>query len=282
MGDKKHIYPGEVWPKRDMTPNKKEGKTIHILNPPHDIAQRFIQENHIETPQKTTLILVGRCRIEYHGRAKSFLDWGERIIIVKSDGTILVHKDTQRNPINWQPEGTTLSIHQEKKFLILRTIQHKKREKMIITFDKINIVLSTTLRDHAQLEIVGMEYDLTTKIEKNPEVIEPGFHVIRREKHTKSGLIDLRGRDKDNIPVIIEVKRGKATISAVHQLRMYINDIKKLNPVAPLRGILVASSVPSLVRNLLEDYGLEYREIRIKPELKQRQQQKLEEFSTDT
>jgi len=53
-----------------------------------------------------------------------------------------------------------------------------------------------------------------------------------------------------------------------------------LNPVAPLRGILVASSVPSLVRNLLEDYGLEYREIRIKPELKQRQQQKLEEFST--
>ena len=282
MGDKKHIYPGEAWPKKDMTPNKKEGKTIHILNPSHDIAQRFIQENHIETPQKTTLILVGRCRIEYHGRAKSFLDWGERIIIVKSDGTILVHKDTQRNPINWQPEGTTLSIHQEKKFLILRTIHHKKREKMIITFDKINIVLSTALRDHAQLEIVGMEYDLTTKIEKNPEVIEPGFHVIKREKHTKSGLIDLRGRDKDNIPVIIEVKRGKATISAVHQLRMYINDIKKLNPVAPLRGILVASSVPSLVRNLLEDYGLEYREIRIKPELKQRQQQKLEEFSTDT
>ena len=263
-----------------MTPKKKEGKTIHILNPLHATAQHFIQENHIETPQKTTLIMLGRCKIEYQGRAKSFLDWGERIIIVKSDGTVLVHKDTQRNPINWQPEGTTLSVHQEKKFLVLQTIHHKKREKMAITFDKINIILSTTLRDHVQLEIVGMEYDLTTKIEKNPEVIEPGFHVIRREKHTKSGLIDLRGRDKDNIPVIIEVKRGKATISAVHQLRMYVNDIKKLNPAAPLRGILVASSIPSLVKNLLDDYGLEYKEIRIKSELKQKQQQKLEEFSS--
>ena len=264
-----------------MTPNTKEGKTIHILNPSHPVTTRFIQENHIQSPQKTTLIVVGRCKIEYNGRAKSFLDWGDRIIIIKSDGTVLVHKDTQRNPINWQPEGTTLSVQQEKKFLVLRTIHHKKREKMIITFDKINIALATPLRDHAQLEIVGMEYDLTTKIEKNPELIEPGFHIIRREKHTKSGLIDLRGRDTENTPVIIEVKRGKATISAVHQLRMYMRDIKKLNPTAPLRGILVASSVPSLVRNLLDDYGLEFKEIRIKPELKQRHQQKLEEFSLD-
>jgi RecB family endonuclease NucS len=261
-----------------MNPPEGKGKKQYLINPAQSTAARFIRENHIETPTKTTLIMVGRCKIEYRGRAKSYLDWGERIIIIKSDGTVLVHKDIQRNPINWQPEGTTLMVQCEKKFVVLKTINHKKRERMNATFDKIDIIYTTSLRDHAQLEIVGMEYDLTKKIEKNPELIEPGFRVIRREKHTKSGLIDLRGCDKDNTPVIIEVKRGKATISAAHQLRMYINDIKKLNPSAPVRGILVAPYIPALVKNLLDDYELEYKEIRIKHELARKQQQKLEGF----
>lgn len=251
----------------------------YIIHPSESAAVRFIQEHHIRTSRKTILLVIGRCKIEYSGRAKSYLDWGERVTLIKKDGTILIHKHTQRNPINWQPEGTTVAIEKSRDHVVLRTVNHKKRERMIVTYDKIDMIMATELQDHAQLEIVGMEFDLTSKLEENPDLIEPGFRVTRREKQTKSGVIDLRGVDKDNTPAIIEVKRGKATISAVHQLRMYINDIKKLNPEAPLRGILVASYIPAMVKNLLEDYGLEHREIRIKHHLEQKKQQKLDGFT---
>jgi RecB family endonuclease NucS len=254
----------------------------YIVHPSEAAAERFIQDHHIGTPRKTILIIVGRCKIEYAGRAKSYLDWGDRVTIIKKDGTILVHKHTQRNPINWQPEGTVITLERSKNCVTLKTVNRKKRERMSVTFDKIDMIMATELQDHAQLEIVGMEFDLTSKIEENPELIEPGFRVTRREKQTKSGVIDLRGVDKDNIPAIIEVKRGKATISAVHQLRMYINDIKKLNPKAPLRGILVASYIPAMVKNLLDDYDLEHREIRIQHKLEQKKQQKLDGFTTQT
>jgi RecB family endonuclease NucS len=36
------------------------------------------------------LTLVGRCEVEYDGRASSYLGLGERLVILKSDGTLLV------------------------------------------------------------------------------------------------------------------------------------------------------------------------------------------------
>ena len=67
--------------------------------------------------------------------------------------------------------------------------------------------------------------------------------------------------DKNHIPVIIEVKRSMATISAVHQLRMYVNDIKHDFEGAEVRGVLCAPHVPDMVKHLLADYGLEWREV---------------------
>ena len=89
------------------------------------------------------------------------------------------------------------------------------------------MVVVSSLCDNANLAIAGMEADVVNQIISDPGVIEEGLHIGKREKHMKSGMIDLFGYDKDHVPVVIKVKRSLASISAVQQLRMYVADVKK-------------------------------------------------------
>ena len=78
----------------------------------------------------------------------------------------------------------------------------------------------------------------------------------------KPGMIDLFGYDKNHAPVVIEVKHSLANISAVHKLRMHVNDVKRDVDEAEIRGILCAPRVPDMVKKLLADYGLEQQEVK--------------------
>ena len=123
------------------------------------------------------------------------------------------------------------------------------------------MIVATSLHDNADLVIAGMELDVVNQIVSEPDIIEEGLRISKREKHVKSGMIDLFCYDKDHTPTIIEVKRSIANISAVHQLRMYVTDVKKDVKEANVRGILCAPHVPDMVKHLLSDYDLEWREV---------------------
>jgi RecB family endonuclease NucS len=235
--------------------------TKSLVNPKTSDALDFIKKYHTNKPDKTLLMLIGYCMIDYKGRARSFLDWGERIIMIKQDGTVLVHQPTMREPVNWQPTGSKTEFKIKDDQLVLHSRHNKPPEKMKITFRNIQLVTVNTLKDKAKLVISGMEIDVVNEIINNPNIIEDGLRISKREKHVKSGMIDLFGFDKNHTPVVIEVKRSLANISAVHQLRMYVNDIKKDVDVAKVRGILCAPRVPDMVKNLLSDYGLEWQEV---------------------
>jgi len=224
------------------------------------------------------LILLGDCQVDYRGRARSMLDWGERLYVLKQDGTIIIHRPTMREPINWQPAGSITEFTQKKNHMIIRSRHIKPPEKMKVTFRTITNVTCAVLQDHANLIISGMEMDVVNDIIKNPDIIEEGLRVCKREKHVKSGKIDLYCFDQNHIPVIIEVKRSMATISAVHQLRMYVNDIKHDFEEAEVRGILCAPHVPDMVKHLLADYGLEWREVERRVVLPDDFQTTLKEF----
>ncbi len=231
--------------------------TRDILNPSTSDTLNFIEKYHKSKPDKTLLLLIGDCMVDYRGRARSFLDWGGRIVIIKQDGAVLVHQPVMREPVNWQPTGSKTDFSVKDNHLILRSHHTSPPEKMKITFRNIKLVAVTSLCDKAQLVISGMETDVVNEIISNPDIIEKGLRISKREKHVKSGLIDLFGYDKNHIPVVIEVKRSLANISAVHQLRMYVNDIKKDVVEANVRGILCAPRVPDMVKKLLSDYSLE-------------------------
>ena len=249
-----------------------------LINPTITDALKFIKKHHISKPDKTFLQIVGDCMIDYKGRARSFLDWGERVVMVKLDGAVLAHQPTMRVPINWQPAGsiTNFSIKDDK--LFLKTRSSKPAEKMNIVFRKIKMIFADTLNDNAKLVIIGLESDFVNEIVKNPEIIEEGLRVSKREKHVKSGMIDLFCYDKDHTPVIIEAKRSLASISAVQQLRMYVSDVKKDIDKANVRGILCAPKIPDMVKKLLSDYGLEWHEVERQVILPDDCQKSLKEF----
>lgn len=252
--------------------------TKSIVNPNTKKAYEFINKYHSSKADKTTLIITGDCNVDYRGRARSFLDWGERMIIVKQDSTVLVHRPEMREPVNWQPAGSKTEFKIKKDKLILKSHHNKPPEKMKIIFRKIKFITVTNLKDKAKLLLSGMETDVVNNIMEKPCVIEEGLRICNREKQVKSGMIDLFGYDKDHTPVVIEVKRSLANISAVHQLRMYVNDIKKDVDEANVRGILCAPHIPDMVRNLLTDYGLEWQEVERKVILPDDNQKTLKEY----
>ena len=253
---------------------------IHdILNPKSSDAMKFIEKYHKSKADKTLLLLIGDCMIDYRGRARSFLDWGERVIMIKQDGAVLVHQPIMREPVNWQPTGSKTEFKAKDDHLILRSHHKSPPEKMKITFRNLKLITVTSLRDKAKLVISGMETDVVNEIISNPNIVEEGLRINKREKHVKSGMIDLFGYDVNHTPVVIEVKRSLANISAVQQLRMYVNDIKKDVDEANVRGILCAPHVPDMVKKLLADYGLEWQEVERRVVLPDDFQKSLKEFS---
>lgn len=252
--------------------------TKNLVNPNSSDALEFIEKNHTTKPDRTMLILAGDCMIDYKGRARSFLDWGERIIMIKQDGTLLVHQSEMREPINWQPSGSKMEFKIKENKLVLQSINKKPQEKMNIKFRNIQFIIATSLKDKAKLIISGMETDFVNQIINDPSVIEEGLRVAKKEKHVKSGMIDLFCYDKNHTPVIIEVKRSLANISSVHQLRMYVKDIKRDIDKANVRGILCAPKIPDMVKNLLTEYKLEWMEVERKLVLPEENQKTLKEY----
>ncbi|MEF8878781.1 MAG: endonuclease NucS [Candidatus Thermoplasmatota archaeon] len=248
------------------------------VNPSVSNALDFINCNHVSMPDKTVLLVAGDCMVDYRGRARSFLDWGERLVIIKQDGNVLVHQPVMREPINWQPAGTNTNFKVEENNLVMRCNHTKPPEKMKVTFRKIKFVTVTKLVDRAEQIVSGMEADVVNNIIEKPECVEEGLRIKNREKQVKSGMIDLFGYDQDHNPVIIEVKRSIANISAVHQLRMYVDDIKGENEEAEVRGILCAPHIPDLVKHLLDDYGLEWQEVERKVVIPDDFQKTLKDF----
>ncbi|MCK4718702.1 MAG: endonuclease NucS [Thermoplasmata archaeon] len=231
-----------------------------LIEPSAEEAERFLTESYGDSAIRPVMVMVGRCTVEYSGRAKSFLGSGERVVIMKPDGVILVHRIGGRDPVNWQPPGTSISWWVEEG-LVVEAVHHKQQERMVLRFSHLSMLFSKPLEDGGTFSMVGMEKDLVDSIEEDPSIIEEGLVVVKREQGTKSGSMDLVCRDVDGNSVVIEVKRSSAGPSAANQLLAYINDVREKNPDAPVRGILVAPRVQPTARTILSMNDLEYREI---------------------
>lgn len=227
--------------------------------------------------KKRMVTIVGNCKVDYSGRARSFLDYGERLVIVKADGTVMVHGNEKREPLNWQPPGTKVKYTPEGGFTI-EARRTSPPETMHIHFRAIEALSIFQLNDGAELNIIGEEADIVDKLEADPSMIEEGLRVIRREQATSSGYIDLFCEDKDGVTVIVEVKRTAITHNAVYQLEAYLADFKKKNNKAVVRGILCAPRVTEMAKTLIAQKGLEYKQVDYDFELKDRKQRSLESY----
>ena len=242
-----------------------------LSNPNPQEANNFLSEAFRLSSVRPVVVLIGNCTVEYSGRAKSFLGPGERVIIIKPDGVVLVHRVGGTDPVNWQPPGTSIHWWHDET-LVVEAVHHKQQERMVLEFNSLSMLFAQPLQDGGEFSLVGMEKDIVDSIAENPSIIEEGLVVVKREQATRSGAIDLVCRDKNGIGVILEVKRSSAGPSAANQLVAYITDTRKSNPDSPVRGILVAPKIQPTARTILEIHGLEHKEIDLpRMELKRNQ-----------
>ncbi len=233
--------------------------------------------------QKRFIQIIGSCFVEYQGRARSVLTEGERLILLKRDGTILVHKESGVEPVNWQPPGATIKVFFEDDALFLFANRAKPRETVRIEFSSLTMVSASLVDDPGEFSMYLTEAEMQQVLSAHPELIEPGLRTISRERQVVPGFIDIFARDSEGRLVIIEVKRRRANSDAVHQLHGYIKSFQT-DESTKLRGILVAPSLTKGTQTLLEQLKLEYR--KIEPQqcaiyLHQTSSRKLTDFLSD-
>ncbi len=206
--------------------------------------------------------VVADCQIEYQGRARSMLHRGERLLMLKPDGTFLVHTAEKAKPVNWQPPGADFHVAFADDELVLTAYRRKPEELVRVTFHAISLLQSIPLRDGAELALVGSEDDLQQLLFSHPSLVEEGFVPRRRERDSKRGFYDLDGDDAAGRRVVVEVKRTTAGVREAQQLWRYVEPVRA-GASAPdrVRGILVAPRVAEKARLLLDDHNLEWKEL---------------------
>jgi RecB family endonuclease NucS len=234
----------------------QEPKKLTILvNPKLTEAGSVIEKAFM---QRRTLIVAGKCQVSYTGRAKSTLEPGERILIIKEDGSVLVHRPVGYEPVNWQPPGSVFHVQTKADSIEVHAVRQKPRESLRIIFDKIFMVSALSLEDAGEFSLYASEQDMHKAILLKPSLLEEGFKPISYEKKVEPGFVDVYGVDKNGKLVVVEVKRKTAGKDAVLQLAKYIDAIKS-KADRELRGVLVAPSLGKDVQRLLVTLGLEFK-----------------------
>lgn len=204
----------------------------------------------------SVVIICGTCEVEYDGRASGYLGLGERVVMCKPDGTMLVHRPRNHDPVNWQPPGSVIRATASDAELTITARRSDPDEHVSVILHDIASLVEYNADDTAPLELSGTEADMHEYVLDNPGEIEPELRVIEHERDTPYGSIDIFAHDDDGTPVIIEVKRRRASLTHVDQLQRYVSLYSDSNPNT--RGILVAPAASDRVRRTLRDNGLEF------------------------
>ena len=203
-------------------------------------------------------IVVARCQVDYAGRLTAHLPLAPRVIMVKSDGSVLVHADGgSYKPLNWMSPPCTLREGVAEDGVIEWTVTAKK------TDDTLRIRLEEVLHDSQHelgvdpgLQKDGVEKHLQELLAEHTAAIEAGMSLVRREYMTAIGPVDLLCRDAAGASVAVEIKR-RGEIDGVEQLTRYLELMNRDPQLRPVRGIFAAQEIKPQARTLAKDRGID-------------------------
>ena len=209
--------------------------------------------------KKAVIVIMACCKVNYEGRARSKLGSGDRMIIIKSDGSFMVHQNINLEPVNWQPPKSNCKATMKKGLIFLEGSRRTPPERLQVEIHGTYMASYFIGEDSKDLELTGYEEDMREMIFKSPEIIEEGFRPSNREYQTSTGFIDILGKDNDGNLMVLELKSRRAGINAVKQLKRYLDDFSDHKKF--VRGILVAPSITEEALSLLEEFKLEFKSL---------------------
>lgn len=195
-------------------------------------------------------LLVARCGVTYTGRLTTVLPEALRLLMIKSDGSVMVHADTGGyKPQNWMTPPTV--IEEDGELIVVRKRAGKAEDRLEIRIAEVLSDVTHDMGEAADLEKDGVEAHLQEALADAPQFCGEGFRLVRREWPTDIGPVDLMCRDEDDEWIAVEIKRV-ATIDAVEQLTRYLEFIRRDPTMGSCRGVLAAQQIKPQARTLAE------------------------------
>jgi endonuclease len=221
-------------------------------------------------------LLVARCEVRYRGRLNALLPEALRLIIVKADGSVLIHADAGGyKPLNWMTPPTV--IEESPGGILVRKRGQADGDRLEIDIAEVvsdvNHDMGSPDQDTA-LTKDGVEAHLQELLADRPAWCGEGLRLVRREWPTDIGPVDLMCRDGEDQWIAVEIKRV-GTIDAVEQLARYLERLRLDPALGCCRGVLAAQTIKPQARVLAEARGIDCVEVDIavlrgerEPELK--------------
>jgi RecB family endonuclease NucS len=206
-------------------------------------------------------LIVARCEVRYSGRLDAVLPEALRLLIVKADGSVLVHADAGYKPLNWMTPPTV--IEETPESIVVRKRAGASEDRLEIAIAEILSDLTHDMGspDEGQgLAKDGVEAHLQELLAEQPEWCGEGFRLVRREWPTDIGPVDLMCRDQEERWVAVEIKRV-AGLEAVEQLTRYLERIRLDPAFESCRGVLAAQTIKPQARVLAQARGIDYVEV---------------------
>ena len=208
-------------------------------------------------------LVIADCSVDYAGRLTAHLPRARRLLMLKGDGSILIHSETgSYKPLNWMNPPCNFSIHEPEEEHLndgvisrWRVSQVKTADILWIQIYEIHLDVDHELGKDPGLIKDGVEAHLQELLAAQIDLIGEGAQLIRREYMTPIGPVDILAKDATGQTVAIEIKR-RGEIDGVEQLTRYLELLNRDAAIAPVRGIFAAQEIKPQAVTLAKDRGI--------------------------
>jgi len=200
-------------------------------------------------------LVIARCQVDYIGRLTAHLPMARRLLMMKADGSVLVHSDGgSYKPLNWMSPPCRLENRGDTES-VLWVVTNKGGEELRIRIEEIEHDSEHDLGVDPGLVKDGVEAHLQELLAEHVHTLGNGYSLIRREYMTAIGPVDLLCRDEGGATVAVEIKR-RGEIDGVEQLTRYLELLNRDPLLAPVAGVFAAQQIKPQARTLAEDRGI--------------------------
>ncbi|MEE6273369.1 endonuclease NucS [Georgenia wangjunii] len=207
--------------------------------------------------------VIATCSVDYTGRLDAHLPLATRLLMVKADGSVLVHSDGgSYKPLNWMSPPCRLDVSEPDEAAAragatqVWTVQSTKTDdRLVVTLHDVVHEADVDLGVDPGLVKDGVEAHLQRLLAEQIDLLGPGHRLVRREYPTAIGPVDILARTASGAAVAIEIKR-RGDIDGVEQLTRYLELLNRDPLLAPVAGVFAAQEIKPQARVLATDRGI--------------------------
>ncbi|MEY2847799.1 MAG: endonuclease NucS [Actinomycetota bacterium] len=208
-------------------------------------------------------LVIARCSVDYAGRLSAHLPLATRLLLLKADGSVLVHSDSlSYKPLNWMSPPCVMSVLEPDEAQTAVGVVETWKVAQAKTADLLVISIHEILHDSAHelgidpgLQKDGVEAHLQKLLAEHIDLLGEGHRLVRREYMTAIGPVDILATNVAGRSIAVEIKR-RGDIDGVEQLTRYLELMNRDPLLAPVTGVFAAQEIKPQARVLAQDRGI--------------------------